>query len=612
MILSVAVAAMILFRYGFPTAGNLRQAGRFAFLYLAGAAVKVLGAGIATGGIALISQSPAETAGFIVPDDYDFNGEPHRKRFTQLYLEQIKSMEKARLAVDTVFIGESKEDVAAAEPLKILIDNAMQSGPENLSEELVGAIMEQLQKISKGSEGEGVAERLQKLRLKLKGRRGDRIVVVSAHRLPPATDLLRSSWPPSGSVSAEWVCANPTAGSQGPGVKEPRVLSIWVSDDPLIQPIVRVTAENPEDTPSCTLTWKLLPTSNLKAAPIVSGTFGPPLGPGTAYQPGVSQQTSGVRFAWQFEIPRFHLPRWLTIDIQADTGSPTMTHPWRTPVKLAPNQIRVRPLSADAATLFKRLYDLSGNASPLVLDPNTPLATEGCIVLAAAPLAKAADRETPTLELVEDKTEAPDTGRIELLAPYHASDLGLVTLPPAMTEKWPVLHPPSNPPGEVFAQVVAAGSSERGTAILYRKQPAEYPAWFTLVVPTGKMDKNAAAGHRQLAIYAASMAERNAMAERTDNSRRPAFRQPYLLPVESGVLPLSSGPPPNQTGLLGQLATALGKGGMKTDIRETPGNSVAYVAAPSVPGGLALIVLLTAPLTVAVVILAHRRRADQQ
>jgi hypothetical protein len=595
--LSVLVTAGILLRYGFPTAGNSRAAGSKAVFFLPLASLKALGAGIAVGGIALISQSPIEMAGFIVFDDYDINGDQHRKEFVELYLKQIKLMKEASLSVDVAFNGNDREAEKAVRPLKELLTQAEREGSGEVSEELADSIMIHLKLLESGPRLE---ERLQQLRHRLKGRRGDRVVVISLHRLPPATDLMRSCWPLPESMSAQWLCANQNAKASDPGVKEPRVLSIWVSNDPMLQPIVRVTAENSGSDPACELIWKLLPTENLKADPLKDGTFGPPISPSKAFQRGFSLQTSGVRFAWQFEMPRFAETRYLTVDLQADKRNTLLSHPWRIPVRLAPNQIRIRPVGADAEAMLKQLPDFGDPKSPLLLDQTAQPPTVGCIIATVGPLRKPPDPDIPTLELLENKTKDPSqTGRLLLLPPYRKSDLGEVTPRRGLTDDWPDLGASAAPDGsQVFAQILT--KTKETYDVLFQKDPKEHPAWFTVVMPSGTMNKAAAAGHRHLVIFAASLAERK-------GKNRPPWRQPYLLADDSGTLPLNSGRPFEKQSLLKQLAFALWDGNMKIEVRETPGNSVMTLFAPSVPWGFTLTVAITVFFTLGIIVNIYRR-----
>ena len=611
--LSIAVAFATMMRFGFATSGNVRVSRAYLPFGILISFAKAAGAGIAIGSIALISQSPTEISAIIVSDDYDNNGDQHGAEFVWHYIQQLDELKQAGLSIrhatpdvgmlieDAYSIGvREKADISNGLAMSVMA--AMETEKRRWQSNGIIHQPTATEQLSSLKEAEGnlvgsIETRLKAVRQYLSDRRGDRVVVISAHRLPPNSPSMQSCWPMPDSISALWVCANPHAENTAK-VEETRLLSVWVSSDPLVRPIVRVTAEVPTAVTDTQLNFELL---NVDGTQKESKTFPAPL-PGTEsndFLPGTYEDDNGRRVAWQFPLLRYSQEQMLKIELSANG---TVTHPWRTPPKLHPNQLRIKA-DEQALAILTALPDFEKPDFPFVIDPNCTPGEPGCIQSVVGPLDPNSPPTVPTLELIPSNDSASASGDVKLLPPYINSDLGPVTITPGLTKDWPDLSSSSSLSfEELFAELTLPGAAS--SPVLYRRVKSN-GGWLTIHMPSvallasNVVTSDVQRGHRHLVFFAASLVERN-------GKSRPGWHQLYKIPENANALPVSSGLGLDDDTLLQELLAAMVNGNNSSEIKETPSNTAMHGIAPAVPLGTSIALAVSSIASLILVIYVRR------
>jgi hypothetical protein len=444
-----------------------------------------------------------------------------------------------------------------------------------------------------------VNDRLAKVDDELKGRRNDRVYVVSGHRGP---DVGVQPWPVGPSrVRSCWKMPPEVMGAAA--VTKPRILHYHFTHESAMESVLELDLEVPSPMEFPALTVALVEKGAEKWKAVVN-----PPGRNSPWQHSVDDGKAFGRYrdrcCYRVQLPRLGDGMVLRLSGPGWDGNEVGVPQFNgETIPLGPRVLVFKPVGADLSALTQLkpfAWDPKAVSPPPVLfDPTTadiPSSAGRPVRLVRAPLAAPPPTDEPTVEVIVTDMPAKNRGPATLYREpaYYGTDLNLVWVDHTWATGMPPLGEGIDLSAHRHKRVHVVSSKEGQTCgpVVFQRDAVNWPNWVSVVVPQ-LSDWQEWPRQRQqmvafLLTWAGSLAERNGRS-------RVAVTGEMLVPADSAtMLVTESGPAAELPCLALQVIGAL-RGDLDGRLVEPSSNGI---GGELVLIAGAVIVLLLGPTTV--------------
>lgn len=391
----------------------------------------------------------------------------------------------------------------------------------------------------------------------LKGRRNDRVYVVSGHRGP---DVGVQPWPLDPSrVRCSWKTPPEVVGAAA--ATKPRILRYHYTHESAMENVLELNLEIPIGIEFPSLMVTLTEKGTEKWKTVVT-----PPGRAQPWQPngkdGEAFGRHGDRCCYKVHLPR--LGDAMTLKLtgtgwDADVvGVPQFDG---ASIPLDPRVLVFKPVPPELAPLA-RLKPLAAEPkaigpAPVMFDPPGALPESGGrpVRLVVGPLPAPPPPDEPTVEVIVTDMAAKNPGPATLYREpaYYATDLNLVWVEPSWASGMPPLGEGIDLAADRHRRVhvVSTKAGQPCGPVLFQRDAANRPGHVTIVVPKLSDSQDWPRQRQQMVAFLLTWA--GSLAERNGRSR-PAVSGETLVPADgTALLPTESGPPAERDPLTWQV-----------------------------------------------------------